>query len=85
MFPKIGILIVFFGIVYEVNALFFSGSTIHQIYKHKGSYNIGYFLPQTLLSFLITHILDMIIKYVFLSERNNLEIKNQRAKDKAMD
>ena len=85
IFPKIGILIISFGIVYEANALFFSVSTIHQIYKDKGAYNIGYFLPQTLLSFLIAHIFVIVIKYVFLSERNILEIKNQQTKDKELD
>ena len=57
----------------------------NQMYKDKGSYNIGYFLIQALLSFLIAHILVIVIKYVFLFERIILEIKNQWTKDKGTD
>ena len=82
---KIGIFLISFGVVYAVNALFFTESTIHQIYKDKGNYNIGYFLPQTFLSFLIAHIVVIILKFIFLTERNILEVKNQETKSKALD
>ena len=57
--------------------MFFNQKTIHQIYEDGGSYNLAYFLPQILYSFIIAHILSSIIKFVFLSERNIIEIKKQ--------
>ena len=85
MIPKVGIFLLSFGIVYAINALFFNESAIHQIYKDKGEYNMGYFLPNAILSFLIAHILVTGIKYIFLSERNILEIKSQETRNKALD
>ena len=83
MITKLGILLISFGVVYAINALFFNESTIHQIYKDKGVYNFGYFLPYTMASFIIAHIIVIILKYVFLSERNIIEIKNQETRSKA--
>ena len=83
MITKLGIFLISFGVVYAINALFFNESTIHQIYKDKGAYNFGYFLPYTMASFIIAHIIVIILKYVFLSERNIIEIKNQETRSKA--
>ena len=85
MITKVGIFLISFGVVYAINGVFFNESTIHQIYKDKGVYNFGYFLPYTMASFLIAHIIVIILKYVFLSERNIIEIKNQETRSKAGD
>jgi hypothetical protein len=85
MITKVDILLISFGVLYATNALFFSEKTIHQIYEDKGAYNIGFFLPQTILAFLIGHIIVIILKYIFLSERNIMEIKKQETKDNAAD
>ena len=42
-------------------------------------------MPQTILAFLIGHIIVIILKYIFLSERNIMEIKKQETKDNAAD
>ena len=77
MIIKVCLFFLSFCIYYAINTLFFNQSTIHQIYEDGGSYNLAYFLPQILYSFIIAHILSSIIKFVFLSERNIIEIKKQ--------
>ena len=66
-----------FCIYYIINFLFFTEEMIHKIYEDGGKYNILYFLPTLSISFAISHVLTIIIKFIFLSERNILEIKSQ--------
>ena len=75
---KISLFLILFSVNYIVNALFFNDSKIHRIYLDKGDYNYGYFIPKLFLYFLISHILYTSIKYITLSERNILEIKNNK-------
>ena len=74
---KICLFFLFFVINFSVNTFFFTESTIHQIYKDNGNYNFGYFLPQIIYSFIISYIINIVIKYFSLSERNLLEIKRE--------
>ena len=60
-----------------VNACFFDEVTIHKIYENGGEYDISFFLLPIFLSFIIAHILSIIIKYIFLSERNIYEIRKE--------
>ena len=85
MIIKIDLFLIGFGVIYAMNALFFNESTIHQIYEDKGAYNFGYFLPKILLSFFIAHIFVTALKFIFLSERNILDIKHQETRNKAAD
>jgi len=80
---KISLFIILFTIIYIINAFFFNESTIHQIYEDQGIYNFVYFIPRIFISFIISHILYLVIKYLFLSERNLVEIKKvAKNKDK---
>ena len=74
---KICLFFLFFDIYFAVNTLFFNESTIHQIYKDKGEYNLKYFLPQIIYAFIISYIINDIIKYLSLSERSILKLKNE--------
>ena len=85
MIIKVDLFLIGFGVIYAMNALFFNESTIHQIYQDKGAYNFGYFLPKIILSFLIAHIFITGLKFIFLSERNILDIKHQDTRNKAAD
>ena len=67
-----------FVLFYIVNALFFSDSTIHQIFEDEGAFNFIYQLPQIIYSLLITNIANIIIKTLSLSEKNILEIKKEK-------
>ena len=61
--------------LYFMNALFFSETTIHKIYKDGGVYNFIYLIPNILYSFFISHFIITIIKFISLSDRNISEIK----------
>ena len=54
---------------------------MHQIYEDEGSFNFIYQIPQIIYSSLISGIIDIIIKYLSLSEKNIIEIKNQKSKE----
>ena len=74
---KLSIFLLFFSIIYTTNTVFFNEDIIHQIYK-EGFYNIVNLLPQMTYSFIISHSLFLIIKHIFLSERNIIEIKHEK-------
>ena len=80
---KIDLFLLSFSFYYFTNALFFNESLIHKIYEKKGIYNLIYLIPFILYSFIISHILSMIIKYIFLSERNICEINFVDNKEKS--
>ena len=75
---KIDLFFISFCIYCFINALFFDEKTIHKIYEDKGIYNFIYLIPYISYSFLISHALFTIIKYVSLSERNIYEIKSEK-------
>ena len=52
-----------FGIYYAINFVFFNENMIHKIYEDGGKYNIFYFLPTLSISFAISHVLTIIIKF----------------------
>ena len=64
-----------FAIYFAINTLFFNKSSIHKIYEDGGVYNISYFIPQIILSFIISFFISDVIKYLFLSGRNILELR----------
>ena len=73
---KINIFLYTFVIHFGVNALFFTDSTMHQIYEDKGSFNFIYQLPQILYSSFISMILDKILEILALSENDILDLKS---------
>ena len=74
-----------FSIYYAINFVFFNENMIHKIYEDGGKYNILYFLPTICISFTISHFLTVIIKSIFLSERNICLIKKQTSYNNASD
>ena len=65
-----------------INALFFNDTALHVIYIDKGRYNFKYFLPKIIYSLIISSIVIVIIKRLFLTQQNILEIKNEENKYK---
>ena len=82
---KVSIFLLSFIIYFAINALFFTQSTIHQIYEDQGAYNLGYQIKKILIAFIISYIISSIIKYFFVSERDILKIKYEIDVDKASD
>ena len=73
---KISLFLFSFSLYFTINGLFFNDSTIHQILVYEGSFNLNYQIPQVLYSLIISGILNTIIRYFSLSEKNVLKIKN---------
>ena len=76
---KIDLFFLSFSIYSFVNCLFFNESIIHKIYVDEGIYNFSYLIPYISYSFIISHTLTTIIKYLSLSERNINEIKKEES------
>ena len=75
---KICLLFFSFALYYTVNALFFTDSTMHKIYEDEGTFNIIYQLPQILYSSIISSVINNILKYFSLTEKNVIEIKREK-------
>ena len=76
---KIGIFILFFNIHYATNFVYFMNEKIiHKIFEDSGKYDIIYFLPYIVITFIISHIITIIIKIIFLSDSNIIELKKQK-------
>ena len=82
---KSNLFILNFAICSSINALFFTESTIHRIYFDKGKYKLGYYLPKIIISFLITHVISVGLKYLFLSQFGIIEIKKKSKYNEASD
>ena len=78
---KISLFMFYISVFYFINALFFDEKTIHKIYEEAGYYNFIYLVPHIFCSFAISHTINTVIKYIFLSERNIYEIKYGKDSD----
>ena len=67
-----------FTIYFTINGLFFDDATMHRIYEDRGSFNFIYQIPQIIYSFLISSILNSLIKSLSLSEKNILILKQEK-------
>ena len=66
-----------FSIYYAMNFIFFDDEIMHEIYEVGGKYDIMYFIPKIAISFGVSYYITVIIKIIFLSERNINEIRKQ--------
>ena len=67
-----------FSLYFTLNGFFFSDSTMHKLFLGNGEYNLINQIPIMFYSLLITSIINIIIRELALSERNILEIKQER-------
>ena len=79
---KIILFLFSFSLYLTVNALFFNDSTMHKIYEDFGEYNFIYQISNIIYSTIISAIISIIIKYLSLSEKYILKIKDEK-KNKA--
>ena len=81
MILKMCIFFFSFGLYYTVNALFFTDSTMGKIYEDNGKYDFIYQIPKILYSNIICTVVNIIIKYLSLSEKDILKIKTISGKE----
>ena len=58
--------------------MFYSDSTMHQIYIENGKFNYTYQLPQMVYSFIISTVLENLLNILGLYEQDILELKNNK-------
>ena len=75
---KMFLFFLYFSVHFAINALFFSDDTLHKIYIDKGKFNFIYQIPIIIYSSLISSGINILIKYLALSENIILEIKNEK-------
>ena len=75
IYIKICIFIISFSLYITVNALFFTDETMHKIYKDKGIFNFIFQLPKIIYSTIISSVINILIKFFALSEKNILKLK----------
>ena len=61
-----------------LNALFFADETIHKLYTEEGKYNFGQNLPHIIYSLLITHVFEILLCYLTMTDIHIYEIKNMK-------
>ena len=66
-----------FALYYSTNALFFNDSLMHKIYEDNGIFNFAYQINIIIYSSIISIIVTTIVKYLSLSQKNILKIKNE--------
>ena len=72
---KISLFLLSFSLYFTINGFFFDDKTMHKIYEGKGTYDIILLIPQILYSFIISLVINSILKMLSLSERDILLIK----------
>ena len=66
-----------FSIYYAINFAFFNDEIMHDIYEVGGKYDIIYFIPMIVISFAASYYITIIIKIIFLSERNIIQVRKE--------
>ena len=75
---KISLFLLSFGLYFTINGFFFSDETMHKVYEDKGAFNILFQIPQILYSTVISAVINMILKMLSLSEKNLLQLKEEK-------
>ena len=79
---KICLFLFIFSLFTTVDTLFFNDSTMHDIYESKGKYKILYRLPQIIYSTIISSSINILIKFLSLSEKNVVRFKRENFSEK---
>ena len=58
---------------------------MHKIYVDEGNFNFIYQIPQIIYSSLISNVINIIIKFLSLSEKHLIEIKEENILEKTKD
>ena len=74
---KISLFLFSFALYITINALFFNDDTMHKIYEDQGSFNFLYNLPKILYSTIISSIINFIIVFLSLTEKDIIKIKKK--------
>ena len=71
-----------FAVHFTINTLFFNDKTIHKIYEDEGYYNFIYQIPQIIYSSLLSGVLNALVKFLALSEKDILKFRKKEKDEK---
>ena len=75
---KISLFLLSFSLYFNINGFFFSDETMKKINNEFGRYNIYNQIPQILLSFIISSVINLILKLLSLSEKSIILLKKEK-------
>ena len=75
---KIALFILFVSFYFAFTALFFNDNIMRQIYIYRGNTDAAVHIPNIILSSLCCLIMNFIVRFVSLSERDISKINNER-------
>jgi uncharacterized membrane protein len=78
---KIGLFILFVSFYFAFTALFFNDSIMRKIYEYKGNTDAAVHVPNIILSSLCCIVMNILVKFVSLSERDMYKIRNEKKKE----
>ena len=78
---KINLFLFNSALYFTINELFFNDNNMNDIYNNEGSYNFEYQIPQILYSLIISSILNLIFKFMALSQRDIISFKSKKQKE----
>ena len=81
---KISLFLLSFSLYFTINALFYTDDTMHNIYMDNGEYNLSYQIPHLLYSTLISSLINLILRFLSLTEQNFLSLKKERNLNEAI-
>ena len=79
---KICIFLFTFALFFADNAIFMNEDAIHNIYENQGDLDLIYQIPQIIYSYIISSIIDKIIRFLSLSQDDVINKKKKLRKEK---
>ena len=77
---KIDLFFFLFAVSFGINALFFTDSTMHQIYADNGVFNFIYQIPKIIYSTLISAFINFLVTTLALTEKSVIDMKSKSKK-----
>ena len=81
---KLSLFIFSFSLYFTVNTLFFTDSVIHKLYETPGQLQFIYSILNIIYSTLISSTITLILKFLALSDKSILKLKNMKNKKNAI-
>ena len=75
---KLSLLLTNFSLYLTVNCFFFNDKTMHKLYINEGAYGLIYRLPQIFYTFIISSVVNIILRQLSLSQKVLIELKQEK-------
>ena len=69
------------SLYFAMNVVFINDAVVHALYKDKGNFYLEYHMPHIVYSIIVSAVFIGIIKFVFLSEKDIMQIRSVKEKE----